>query len=57
MKLKCDEPLSDVAFNFNLRRYTLALSLNIVAGNDDTSENMNSVSESQTKVGQCTLTR
>ena len=28
---------------------TLALSLNIVAGNDDTSENMNSVSESQTK--------
>jgi hypothetical protein len=57
LKLKCDEPLSDVAFNFNLRRYTLALSLNIVAGNDDTSENMNSVSESQTKVGQCTLTR
>jgi hypothetical protein len=24
LKLKCDEPLSNVAFNFNLRRYTLA---------------------------------
>ena len=23
LKLKCDEPLSNVAFNFNLRRYTL----------------------------------
>ena len=22
MKLKCDEPLSNCAFNFNLRRYT-----------------------------------
>ena len=22
LKLKCDEPLSNVAFNFNLRRYT-----------------------------------
>ena len=24
MKLKCDEPLSNFAFNFNLRHYTLA---------------------------------
>ena len=22
MKIKCDEPLSNVAFNFNLRRYS-----------------------------------
>jgi hypothetical protein len=22
LKLKCDEPLSNVAFNFNVRRYT-----------------------------------
>ena len=25
MKLKCDEPLSNFAFNFNLRRYSKAL--------------------------------
>ena len=25
MNLKCDEPLSNVAFNFNVRRYTLVL--------------------------------
>jgi hypothetical protein len=24
LKLKCDEPLSNVAFNFNVRRYTAA---------------------------------
>jgi hypothetical protein len=24
LKLKCDEPLSNVAFNFNSRRYTAA---------------------------------
>jgi hypothetical protein len=24
LKLKCDEPLSNVAFNFNLRRYNAA---------------------------------
>ena len=23
MKLKCDEPLSNFAFNFNLRRYSM----------------------------------
>ena len=26
MKLKCDEPLSNVAFNFNVRRYNKAFS-------------------------------
>ena len=25
MKLKCDEPLSNVAFNINLRRYTAGI--------------------------------
>jgi len=25
LKLKCDEPLSNFAFNFNLRRYTEVL--------------------------------
>jgi hypothetical protein len=27
LKLKCDEPLSNFAFNFNLRRYTMLTSL------------------------------
>jgi homogentisate 1,2-dioxygenase len=27
LKLKCDEPLSNVAFNFNVRRYTEGASL------------------------------
>jgi hypothetical protein len=25
LKLKCDEPLSNFAFNFNLRRYTMGI--------------------------------
>ena len=25
MKLKCDEPLSNVAFNFNMRRYAMGM--------------------------------
>jgi hypothetical protein len=28
LKLKCDEPLSDFAFKFNLRRYTMGISAN-----------------------------
>ena len=38
MKLKCDEPLSNAAFDFNLRRYTevalmaAAVALFVVAG-------------------------
>ena len=32
MKLNCDEPLSNFAFNFNLRRYTEdALALSVIA--------------------------
>jgi hypothetical protein len=34
LKVKCDEPLSNFAFNFNLRRYTLGAedSFSIAAG-------------------------
>jgi hypothetical protein len=30
LKLKCDEPLSNVAFNFNLRRYTKVLVTTVI---------------------------
>jgi hypothetical protein len=29
LKLKCDEPLSNVAFNFNLRRYSVVSKIQI----------------------------
>ena len=37
MKLKCDEPLSNVAFNFNLRRYNTELWGDVVEAGDKNS--------------------
>jgi phosphate/sulfate permease len=35
LKLKCDEPLSNVAFHFNLRRYTTAMFVAFARGHSD----------------------
>ena len=50
LTLKSDEPLSNVAFKFNLRRYTKALAYGMVYGSG------HGKFASEMKVGQCRLT-
>ena len=55
MKLKCDEPLSNSAFNFNLRRYNSGAYWAWKGGGDQLWENYWNNSD-RTMVGRCRLT-
>ena len=54
MKLKCDDLLSNLAFKFNLRRYTVARVNNCVVALDATHTTGGKIAV--TTVGRCKLT-
>jgi hypothetical protein len=57
LKLKCDEPLSNVAFNFNVRRYIKALDYLYLVRNPDLAPLPEEVEQLSTaRGGICTIT-
>ena len=58
MKLKCDAPLSNFAFNFNLRRYTMVTGPMLHCAMPAAEEAKEDAFADQTdhKVGRCRLT-
>jgi hypothetical protein len=60
LKLKCDEPLSNVAFKFNVRRYTEGRA-KVAAGEAaaaaaEAADKLRTSEERNTEVGRCRLT-